>query len=335
MRVKNLFRFFVAGFICLTSLSSCNEAAKSPYEPITFNRLSKIPGVGRSAAVSFVIGNKAYVALGRNSDRSGQLNDCWEYNPDSDKWTRKADFPGKARVKAAAIAINGKAYVGLGFDLNYPVYAKQDSSYLRDFWEYDPENNSWTRKADFPSYATDACVTYVYNNEIYFAAGFNGYGFMNECWQYNPGTDKWTRMPDFKVYPRFGGVVCSDSTHIYYGTGYRTYNENDWWVFQPANGSWRQLREMPDDGRENAVSLTIGKRFFVMTGKHFAGTLTGGRTLSNVMEYDAIRDVWYNRGNVPGKGRANAVAFTINGTGYIGFGDNDSTVINDFWSFKP
>lgn len=290
-----------------------------------------MPGVGRSAAVSFVINGKGYVALGRNADRSGQLNDCWEYNPTNDQWTEKSPFPGAARVKAMAETVNDKAYVGLGFDLNFSVYSDR-KAYLTDFWMYDPASDNWTRKADFPSFATDACVSYVIDNQIYVGGGFNGYGFTGEFWKYDTDSDQWTRLDDFKCFTRFGGILCKSTDKVYFGTGYCTWNENDWWEYSLSNGKWKQLKSMPDDGRENGVALTINNRFFVMTGKHFAGNLTGGRTLSDIKEYDAVRNVWYERGNVP-RSRANAIAFTINGTGYIGFGDNDSKVIYDFLEF--
>jgi N-acetylneuraminic acid mutarotase len=336
MRIIKLIQHTFFSLIFGLTLFSCNEAAISPYPNIQFTRKSVIPGVGRSSAVSFVINGKGYVALGRNADRSGQLNDCWEYNPATDSWSEKSIFPGKARVKAMAATVNDKAYVGLGFDLNYPVYSNIDSSYLKDFWMYDPVSDNWTRKADFPSLATDGCVSYADDKYVYVAGGFNGHGFTNEYWKYDTDSDKWTRLANFKSNPaRFGGVLCKSTDKIYYGTGYCTWNQNDWWEYTPTNGNWKQLKSMPDDGRENGVGLTIDNRFIVLTGKHFAGNLTGGRTLSDIMEYDVTKDVWYDRGNIPAQSRANAIAFTIDGIGYIGFGDNDSTVINDFWSFKP
>ena len=93
---------------------------------------------------------------------------------------------------------------------------------------------------------------------------------------------------------------------------------------------------MPDNGRNDALSFSINNRFFVSTGRHWGGNLTGGHLFSDVMEYDATRNVWYNnRGDIPGGARENAVCFVINGKGYIGQGENDTDIINDFWSFEP
>ena len=37
----------------------------------------------------------------------------------------------------------------------------------------------------------------------------------------------------------------------------------------------------------------------------------------------------------PNGNRENAISFVINDRAYIGFGENDHTVLNDLWSFEP
>jgi len=295
-----------------------------------------MPGNGRASAVAFVIDNKAYVALGRSAVRSGSLNDCWQYDPSDSSWTQKADFPGIARVKATAAVVNGNAYVGLGFNIALGVY--NTDACLKDFWMYDPIANSWTKKADFPSNYTDACAGFVYNNVIYITSGMNGAGFGNETWKYDPAegdTGTWTKLNRFPGPARMGGIAGANAGHFYFGTGYWTFNANDWWEYFPMNDTWVQRKSIPDNGRENAVSLTINDRIFISTGRHFGGNLTGGHVDSDIIEYDVVRNVWYERGNLPVSGRENALAFTLNGKGYIGFGENDTEVLNDFWSFEP
>jgi len=323
-------------FLLLIFISSCNNAADSPYSTLTFNKVSPMPGTGRASAVAFVIDNKAYVALGRSAVWSRSLNDCWQYDPTDSSWTKMADFPGIARVKATAAVVNGKAYVGLGFNISLGVY--NFDACLKDFWMYDPANNSWTKMADFPSNFTDACGSFVLNNEIYATSGMNGAGFGNEVWKYVPADGQagtWVKLKNFAGRARAGGIAVTNGMHSYFGTGYLTANENDWWEFFPASDSWIQRKSMPDNGRENAVSLTINDRIFISTGRHFGGNLTGGEVRSDMLEYDIYHNVWYVRGSLPASGRENAISFTINGKGYIGFGENDSEILNDLWSFEP
>ncbi len=328
---KQILYFLFAFF-----LLSCNGAADSPYSSISFAKRTSMPGKGRASAVSFVIDGKGYVALGRTAVRSGALNDCWQYDPVQDSWTQKSSFPGLARVKATAAVVDGKAYVGLGFNISAGIY--NYDACLKDFWMYDPVTDTWVQKASFPSNYTDACGSFVVNNAIYVTSGMNGANFGKEVWKFEPYTGAkgtWVKMNAFTGHYRAAGIACATDQHYYFGTGYATYNLNDWWEYLPAKDKWIQLKSMPDNGRENAVSLSINNRVFVSTGRHFGGNLTGGHVDSDIDEYDIAHDVWYVRGTIPGGGRENATAFVIDGKGYIGFGENDTEILNDFWSFEP
>ena len=328
MYIYRFLSFFLLVFLFL----GCSKETESPYPDINFQKIAGLPGTGRASAVAFALNGKGYVTLGRSVDRSDSLKDCWQYDPVSDSWAKKAAFPGIARVKATAAVLNGKAYVGLGFNRYEGAYS---GGTLQDFWMYDPVANHWSRKADFPSTATDACVSFVWNNSIYIGAGFNGSAYTNEFWKYNQEQDSWVRLKDFPAWARMCAVLCADDNHVYFGTGYRFEDYNDWWEYLPATDSWAKRKDMPDNGRVTSVGFSIANRYFVSTGRHWAGPQTGGGVLSNVMEYDAIRNVWYKRGDIPGGARENAVCFVINGKGYIGQGENDTDIINDFWSFEP
>ncbi|MDD3322740.1 MAG: kelch repeat-containing protein [Paludibacter sp.] len=322
-------------YVVILIFLSCNNAVESPYPDISFERVATMPGNGRSSAVAFSINGKGYVALGRDPNGTA-LKDCWEFDPTTSiSWTEKNEFPSVGRVKAVAVVVGNKAYIGLGYDNTIGVYTDRNA-YLKDFWEYDPSNNyTWTQKDSFPSFATDACVSFEYKGQIYIGAGFNGYGFTNEFWKYSPENDKWTRLNDIPVDGRAGAVLCKGENHIFFGTGYRTLNANDWWEYFPDTDSWAKRKSLPDNGRENAVGMTINDHYFVSTGKHFGGTLTTMHFFQDILEYDASRNVWYERGKLPAGGRENAISFILNGKGYIGFGDNDNHVFNDLWSFNP
>jgi len=318
-------------YICLI-ITSCNNLTKSSYPDIEFNQKASLPEGGRSSAVGFAINGKGYVALGRTGTRLGFLKDCWEYDPTLDTWTAKADFPGAARVKAIAAVVDSNAYVGLGFG-NDEVY--QNNGYFKDFWMYNPSLNKWKQKADFPSASTDACVSFVYKNNIYVGSGYDGYGFKDDFWKYDPKKDSWTQLSVFPGASRSGAVICTNGDCVFFGTGFRARNINDWWEYFPETDTWKKVKSIPDSGRENAVALCVNNRYLVSTGQFFGGDLTVGHVKSDILEYDATLNVWYNRGNIPNGKRQNAIAFTINGKGYIGFGENNSMVFNDFYSFEP
>ena len=117
----------------------------------------------RNQAVSFVIGDYAYVGTGFGVDLA-EYTDFKKYNLKEGTWTDVPDnFPGKGRHGAVAFVAEkeGKtyAYVGLGYisanqiqgsDGTDVIRAKE---YLKDFYRFDPTDNSWTRIEDFPGEA--------------------------------------------------------------------------------------------------------------------------------------------------------------------------------------
>src|SRR5205085_1546859 len=82
------------------------------------------------------------------------------FNSSAQVWTKKPDITN-ARFSAIAFALNGKIYVGGGQS-------------LKDFWEFNPANNSWSQKADLPATQNGdrvAAVSFVINNKAYVGLG--------------------------------------------------------------------------------------------------------------------------------------------------------------------
>src|SRR2546429_791079 len=79
-----------------------------------WTQMADFPGTARANAVSFVIGDKAYVTGGSSANQF----DTWQYNSSNNTWTQKADFAGSCNARAVAFSIGTKGYVGLGRGLN-------------------------------------------------------------------------------------------------------------------------------------------------------------------------------------------------------------------------
>jgi N-acetylneuraminic acid mutarotase len=332
--MRNLYLHILFTAIGVLLLSSCNNDKLLDGIPFDYRQKTTLPGEGRACAVAFSINDKGYVALGRNN--AGSLNDCWQYDPATDSWLKKSNFPGTGRVKAIAAVVNGNAYVGLGYCREiggFPVAA----AYLSDFWMYDPITDKWTRKADFPSKYTNGCTSFVYNNEIYVSFGFNGAGGSpREFWKYNPDQNRWTILKKFVGDYRQIPVACAGTNHCYFGTGYLGKSLNDWWEYYPATDSWKQRKSLPGHGRQNTLAFAVGDRYFVATGRYWRGNSEANQYLrADVKEYDPNRNRWIDRGEIPNGKRENGIAFTIDGTVYLGLGEDDNGFVNNFWSFKP
>ena len=79
----------------------------------------------RSNSVGFVIGNLGYIATGSGN------NTTWEYNPQTDYWTRKTTLEASSRQDAVAISNGQRAFVILG---------KSGNLYFDDMYELKPQD---------------------------------------------------------------------------------------------------------------------------------------------------------------------------------------------------
>jgi N-acetylneuraminic acid mutarotase len=287
---------------------------------------------GKANASAFVSGENAYIVFGRNRDLFNQL---WKFHILSGEWTRMNDFPGKARVGAVSAVAGNRIFAGLGFAGTENTDIFTDSMYLSDFWEYHIATDNWTRKATYPGNGRNKAAVVVVNEEIYVFNGFVQKGSNREVWKYNPDSDAWIRLNDYPGRHRYCTVAMTDGKRIFAGTGFNTLNNNEWWEYIPASDSWQKRKSMPDTGRCNATAFVVNGRFFVSTGRYYDGHLTGGHLKNDLLEYNPASDSWIRHTNLSAPPRENAISFVSGNRAYIGFGEDNSTIFNDLWSFTP
>jgi len=78
--------------------------------------------IARTQAAAFVINNKAYLA-------TGTVQNTWEYDPVSDRWTEKTAFDGTSRTGAVGFSVKGNGYIATGLN---------SSAGLDDLRQFDP-----------------------------------------------------------------------------------------------------------------------------------------------------------------------------------------------------
>jgi len=311
--------------LLVIGLLSCEDSVELP---IQWNRLADFPGTPRASATAFAIGQKAYVCFGRSGGYSDLLKDVWEYDAATDTWAQKADFPGRARVKAVAGVINGKAYVGLGAQGAY-----ESTNVFKDLWEYDPTSDQWTQKASLPDSASNDLFATVVNGRLYTTMGFDGLQFCNQTFCYEPISDTWTPLTNApRFYSGKAGFTIGDK--FYVGSGFRGYNVAQFFWYNTTNDTWKRVSNLPK-GRILSNGMSLAGKGYVMLGRYWNGEQNNGRLLSDVVEYDPMKDEWTPRGDFEGGARQNAVTFVIDSVGYVLLGETDTERKRDVWSFRP
>ena len=301
---------------------------------------SDFPDGVRTAAVSFVIGNDAYVGTGRNNN-DAVLRDFWKYNSVSDTWVEIASLPAEAAARegATAFSIDGKGYIGLGSDGTQ----SDATEFYQDFWMYEPSTNQWTAIASFPGNGRKDAIAFVIDGKAYVGAGYrpidSGYDsdYQYDFWEYNPAANEWIKRKNAPNYGGANAVTFVIDGIGYFGTG--TY----------VNGSTATTGSFKDDLfsysseedkwtntiTENSILSREGATAFVVDGKAYIG---GGLNHKDFVVYDPIKNTLKDTvtfiSDTEGR-RANMISFVINGTAYAGLGDRGTKAKQaDIWAIQ-
>jgi N-acetylneuraminic acid mutarotase len=289
-----------------------------------WSQITDFAGPGRYFASAFVIGNRGYVGLGSDNNLVFK-SDFWEYDPQTDSWTQKADYGGGPAEESVGFSINGKGY----FASYGPTH---------HFWEYDPQNDSWIQRADYPG-AIVGSASFSIGSKGYIVTG----SYSRLLWEYDGDTasstyDTWTQKAPFPpAAGRYAGVAFSIGKKGYLGTGTNgnTYQKDLWeWDGDTASttyNTWSQKAPMPGVPRAQAVGFSIGNKGYIGTGLDIDANIN----LNDLWEWDQATDTWTQMPDLPGPGRQAAVAFSIGNLGYIGTGYGGYLQPNliDFWEF--
>jgi len=327
--VKYYFFLPVSIVLILVSCAKSDSTVASDSSGNWIKR-SEFEGNARTEAVSFVIGDTAYIGTGY--DGTNRYVDFWAYDPIKNFWIQRAQFPGSARNSAVGFSVGAKGYIATGYDgLNR----------LSDNWEYNPATNSWVRKADFAGTPRYDAVGFGINDKGYVSTGFDG-GYTKDLWEFTPATNTWAQRVSLGGSKRSGAVVWVYNNKAYVLTGINNgQSVTDFWVYDPTNASsWAQLRDISnisadayDDDytdiiRSNGVGFVIGTKGYIAVGEN--GTYT-----KKTWEYDFPTDLWVRKTPYEASERSGAVSFTVKGRGYIACGRNSTFYFDDIAEFRP
>jgi len=259
------------------------------YNPSTKIWTGKLINTGnRFAAVSFVLGTKAYIGLGINPPIASST--FYEYDPVTNNLREITNFPSD-RYAAFSFVINGKAYVGGGISTSsYP-------SNRNDFYEFDPAANlgsgAWLPRKNLGGGYRYGCVAFSLNGKGYITTG-NALN-PNDLWEYNPATDNWNIMARFPGENRTSGAVSfSYNKSGYVGLGKLQSGKlmNDLWEYRPDAPSINTQPISQTVAEGNSVIFSVnasnanGYQWY-RGGSAISGAINSTLTLYNISLADA------------------------------------------------
>jgi len=231
-----------------------------------------------TSVTNFHIATPTWAILGLEGTQ-----ETWAYDFDGNTWIQKSDFPGVARFLGFSFHLAGNVYVGGGVvhepALGYPV----------DLWEYDPVDDVWTRKTDFPGPGREHAASLKIGENGYVGMGLtmdelDNVIYHTDFWQYDPttgGSDTrgnplgtWTQKADAPGTTKFLGYSFDMKGFV--------FSMNRFLIYDPALNAWSETKPFDAVPRINAAGFALNGRAYVGTGLYD----TGGGTLA------VIRDFW-------------------------------------------
>ncbi|WP_276371669.1 kelch repeat-containing protein [Chryseolinea sp. H1M3-3] len=307
-------------------LPGCSDSeVDSSARKNVWTRMSDFPGEARFEAQSFTINGKGYLVGGYSSNQYNHYTsyrDVWEYNPDSDEWTRKNDVPGIFAIMKISV-IDTKAYVFTQSTVQ--------------FWMYDPFNDTWTRKADFPGGYRSSTSTFTIGGKMYVTCGREKIGptYYNDAWEYDPVTDAWTQLADLLFGARYFSLACATSQHGYLAYGYYNIDTlNEFLEYDPKIDTWKEKTPVPFPSfvfsSQTANAVTINDKPFIQSISS-----ENSKTLQ-LFEYDPAGDKWQQMSSLTYEYNGGMTMFSIQSFGYLVGGTipNSHIFSNQVWRYE-
>jgi N-acetylneuraminic acid mutarotase len=259
-------------------------------------------------------------------------------------WITMSEFDGLPRSDAVGFAIGTKGYVGTGYNPDATSTSTDDTLWsdgrAKDFWEYDPDKNTWNRRAPFPGGFRNGAVGFGTDTKGYIGTGYDGKKSVDDFWEYDPVLDTWAQKATFGGGPRYGAVGFAINNKCYIGTGYNGYYLKDFWEYDPATNAWTKKAGLSGSKRTSAVGFVILGKGYICTG------MNNGAYIDDFWEYDPLTDVWTAKraisnatdqtfdDNYTTLTGVSKVAFSMNDKGYIATGGQGvaTTIV---WEYDP
>lgn len=248
----------------------------------------------------------------------------WSPQVERSVWTAVPGTSAQQAFGARAFTVGNRAYAGTG--------QRNQTTFLSDFREYNPENQTWTLKASYGGGPIAYACAFSIGNKGYLGVGHNQTSIRRVFWEYDPAADRWTRRADFPGASRVRplGLAAGGKGYVMMGIGEGDILFKDIWAYDPATDSWTVRTPCPGNARSGPVGFAIGTKLYVGLGE------AQYEIDPTFWEYDTQSDTWAQKRTFPGALRWGAAAAALGAKGYVctGGGAGDG-YLSDMWEYDP
>ena len=192
--------------------------------------------------------------------------------------------------------------------------------------------NDWLQLKEVGDQERHIGFSFSDGTHVYVGGGISDHDPRKDFLMYDPDTKTWTQKQDLQEGLR-GAVAFWVNGNGYVGTGIDRFGKatNKFYKYNPNSDTWSVINTFPGEARANAVAFVIAGKAYIGTGSSESGGF-----YHDFYEFNPVTETFSPAGDMGiDNNRDGAVAFSINGKGYCGFGFDGSYYRNDLFEFNP
>lgn len=223
--------------------------------------------------------------------------------------------------------------------LLYFVAGRAAAAHSQKVYAYNPDDNTWTDKADYPI-AVQSLVVKAVGGKLYGIGGHNSQTvtFYGDVYEYDPDANTWTAKTSMPtVREDFGAAVIGTKIYCFGGlsTAYAVTKKLE--IYDTSNDTWDTTKaDMPDYKNYGDFGCVYNGKIYAIGGSN---TYTDYPTLypdGSVWEYDPDTNAWTSKARLPNP-QSYKEAVLLNGKIYTVAGAtlNVTTYTNMVYAYDP
>lgn len=210
-------------------------------------------------------------------------------------------------------------------------------------FEIQPYKDVWKTSGELPALKRLGAVAFAIGTKVYIGTGDAGQDLQDDFWEYDLVTQTWAQK---MFVPGDGDKSGKRKDAVGFairGKGYVGLGENvtgflnDFWEYDPTQDDWDRMSDFGGGHRTKATAFVLNNLGYIVGGN---GGYYNDILKNDAWQYDPTaegspRVAWLKINDMKLEPVCNAVAFTMDGKGFVGLGRTTDGLSKEFSFYDP